>query len=75
MDCPDCGRTVAARGWCFYCGHDFTKDEATAAERPADRSVERDEVDRKFLDADVETTREEQREKARDAYRNRLEEL
>ncbi|MFW6202158.1 MAG: hypothetical protein ACOC8B_06250 [Gemmatimonadota bacterium] len=75
VDCPDCGRTVAARGWCFYCGHDFTKEETTADARAEDRSVERDEVDRKFLERDVETARDEQPDEARDAYRNRLEGL
>lgn len=84
VDCPGCGRTIAARGWCFYCGHDFTKDETTndeaehaRAERESvdRRRTARDEVDRKFLEEDVETAHEEQTQKARDAYRNRLEEL
>lgn len=75
VTCPGCQRTVPDRnGWCMYCGAELVQEPAAAATNVPEQAAD---VDRAFLEEDVRPSEpaQEERDKLRETYRNRLSDL
>jgi len=72
VECPGCSRTVVNRtGSCMYCGAALISEASRQADT-ASTGSQRNTVDEKFLNDEVESTRAEEEQAIKDAFLQRL---